>query len=219
MATPKTKAEIVAWLKSRLAEKQPGKNQAQLAKALGKDRSAVTRILAGQQDITVDDYAVMRLFFGEAGLLPEPAERLQRKSIAGSVRMVGRVGDNTWTRMHEGPVDGPTIGAVTSEFPVEDQSGWELIEPTLDGQYHRGDVIFTVPFDIYRGRLVVDDIVVVRAMRGSLERYSLRRAVLIGFEVTLVALSPKTPSAVVGHDSETPIGLVIGFFRRHRLNP
>lgn len=52
-----SEADIIVWLKENFARNIPGKNQSQLAKYLGKDRSVMTEILAGRRKISVDEYS------------------------------------------------------------------------------------------------------------------------------------------------------------------
>lgn len=58
------------WLKSQL-DAHPGKSKAALARAIGLDPPAVSKILAGKRQIKAQEYLAMRAFFG----LPSDGER------------------------------------------------------------------------------------------------------------------------------------------------
>ena len=58
------------WLKTQF-RLHPGKSKAELARALGLDRPAISKILAGGRQIKAAEYAGMRRFFG----LPVDGER------------------------------------------------------------------------------------------------------------------------------------------------
>lgn len=201
----RSREQIIVWLKGELAKKQPGRNQSALARHLGKDRSAITRILKGGQEISVTEYARMQEFFRS-----EPQLLLQQ--VAG-VRMAGVLGDRVWTRPDEEPQQ-RYIGAVSTEYPISEQAAYTLFEQTPDGRYQAGDVVFTVPWDKYRTAPLADDLVVVKSERDGLVRYSLRIAVARGGRVSLTPLGDQ--SSQKHDDAEQPIGLMIGFYRPHR---
>lgn len=195
-----SRADIVEWLRAELAKEIPGKNQSQLAKFLGKDRSAITRILKGRQDISVTDHAMMREFFGAT------TQKLVQEPVEG-VRMVGTIGDHVWLAQTD---DSPSyVGAVSSEYDISEQSAFKLFEATPDGEFLVGDVIYTVPFDKYRQRPLKGDLIVTRTERDGLERYSLREAAVVGATLKLVRLGDHS----VPSEKEEPLGLMIGFYR------
>ena len=199
-----TKTEIVTWLKQRFALREPGKNQARLAEYLGKDKSAVTRILAGEQDITVDEFAAMMRFFGAA-----PDSELTEHELVGSVEMAGRIGDDVWTSCALKLTE--RVGAVSADYPLEEQRAYKVVEATTDGQYADGDIIFTVPFQNYRIKPAANDLIVVRAERAGLVRFSLRRARRKGITGAVV-LERLGPGPAPDED-EVPVGLMIGHYR------
>jgi len=214
MTDVRTKEEIIDWLREKL-NVSPRGTAAALAKRLGKNRSVVSEILSGKRNVSGEELILLMEFFGGSAYAPK---ELREVEMAGGVAVVGRIGENIWTKAGGGDV--PTkqtfVGAVVSEYPVEDQSAYILEETTPDHEYRAGDMIYTVPFTTYRSRPLPDDVVVILTFQGGFERFTLRRATAADGGVSLQPLFPDRKIFRPSDNVEAIVGLVIGFFRPQR---
>lgn len=214
MTDPRTKEELIEFVRSQL-EAAPRGAASRLAEALGKSRSVVSEILAGKRNISAQELAVIKGFFGSGAT---PTGELQKSHLAGGVPVVGRIGENIWTRAglklsNAAPM---LVGAIDTDYPVTEQSAWLLEETTTNGELRQGDIIFTVPFDLYRRRPLADDIVVVRTRDDGFERFTLRQGVPKESEVVLASMFPSRPHKARANEDEEIVGLFIGHFRPYR---
>lgn len=132
--------------------------------------------------------------------------------------MVGRVGENVWAKssLREATIRPVVVGAVVTEYPIEHQKAFTLEENTPDGEYRKGDLIFTVSYADYRARPLPSDVVVVTTVEDEFERFTLRRAYSTDTGVGLSPLSDERMLPVPPAKNETISRLVIGFYRPQR---
>ena len=214
MTDPRTREELIEYLRCQL-EAAPRGAASRLAAALGKSRSVVSEILSGKRNVNAQELAVIKEFFASG---ETPGGELQNSRLAGGVPVVGRIGENIWTRpggnfTSAAPV---LVGAIDTEYPISEQSAWTLEETTIDGELRQGDLIFTVPFDLYRRRPLADDILVIRTRSDGFERFTLRRGVAGDSEVLLESMFPSRPHKARASEDDEIVGLFIGHFRPYK---
>jgi SOS-response transcriptional repressor LexA len=183
------------WLSQCFEE--TGKTQAGLAKRLGVNPSAVTRMLKGGRKIGADELPVMAAYFGRAlpqeqgGRLPEEGATLQNASVV-EVLMRGTVeagefqpADDIYAQ-DETPV--VTHTTVSKNFPNARYNGWTVKGDSMDRiGIMPGDQIVTV--DVLDSGWTPKDgqlVVVERVLDGAYIERSVKRVNVgpdwIGFE-------------------------------------
>lgn len=212
MDDPDIKKSIRDWLRDRLAAEQRG-TRSRLARELKLDRSAITHMIAGSRDISASELVIIRRFFG---VKDEQPGELKPSAITHGVPVVGRIGENIWSRASTAL--GKEVLDVVPAGDADDlsmQSAFTLEETTKDGDYRRGDRVYTVPFASARAHPLVGDVVVVESEKDGFKRFTLRKAVQRGTAVVLEPMFAQ-PDPATTVDRETVVELVIGFFRPQR---
>lgn len=209
--------KIIAWIQAHLGPERGA--QAKLWRAVdGLNAPKLSLILKGERDVSGAELIDMARHFGvplpigeaEGTLLPLGAQK-------GQVPMVGRIGEEAgWIKSGESkPVNRWVNGVTDDRYPLEDQSAYELVADTSDGEYRAHDLIYTVPFAKYRSKpLPTDEVVVLREIEGF-KIHSLRRAITTDVGIALTPLQ-STLDPPPPNEKHMIVGLVIGFFRPKR---
>lgn len=187
-----------------------GKSQAALARHLKLHPSQVTKLLQGRRTLAVNEKAKIIDFFHEE-LAPSG---LRSVGQLGGVIVIGRLGDHIWE------VDDKTVrpadrrvGSPAIDYPIDEQSAYELAASSRDGDFKDRDFVYTVPFENYRTRPMPDDIVVVRRRQSGLTSFSLQRAVPSGNGTVLKPVLEGSDKVAAAKGTDQIVGLVIGTYR------
>lgn len=208
---PMEPAEIqfVNWMIEQF-RLRPDLSQSDLARHLGVHRNIVYKMLKGlrKRGITVSERAAIQQFFGCE--VAEPTLRLS--TLAGQISVRGPIGSHLWETEVTSVLE-MQIGSPILDYPLDEQTAHELGASSPDGEYRKADVVYSVPFDTYRPRLLRDDVVIARRRKNGLVNYTLARAVPTNNGA--VALEP----ILAGSDTRETlaqseiVGLVIGTYR------
>lgn len=103
------------WLKTQF-QHNPNRTKAALAKALGLEPSAISKILKGTRQIKAQEYIIMRRFFGlsdqtTGAALPPKVSPDRQAQLSDSAAQ--HVAAKHWVPPHPGPVSGAVSGAAS----------------------------------------------------------------------------------------------------------
>lgn len=198
-------ATFSAWMRDQF-QANPGKSQSDLARMLGVNRSVVTKMLKDQRKrgFSLHERQTIEQFFSDM----VASDTLRPAGHIGGIVVQGRIGSHIW-QLDAHPYSDKRIGSPILDYPIEQQSAFELDASSDDGEFRRGDFVYAVPFEAYRQRPLPGDILVLRRRNGDLSSYLLVRAAMRrGGHIDLRPVLP-------GNDDTGGelIGLVIGTYR------
>lgn len=146
-----------------------GVTQADVARHLGLDRSAISRLFSGHRKLSVDEAESITEYLRARGIAAAPADGASTppRSVRG-ISVVGHIAPGIWTDEHTPLRDGRTIaGIIDSRYSLDDQVAHEILNGS-SGPVQRGDFVISVPFDRYRTAPQPSDFVVAERRNGHL---------------------------------------------------
>lgn len=199
-----TPENISSWVASEL--KRTGRTQEALAKHLGLNKSAVTRIVNGtRREYSVDFLRNLETFFGSP-VSPQP------RSV-GFVAVAGRIGE-IWTTADAHSISETVVGIPSDIYPYEMQRAYRIDGNDPSGEFRDGDYVVCVPLpNVHQSSPMLGDTLVIRRISASgLESNALKR---VDAENGRLIHRPLFP--ILG-DSEAGdvLGLVIGLTRPYK---
>lgn len=207
---------MLRWIKDEL--KRQRKTQSGLAAHMGRDKSVVSKMLAGRRRILAADLEAIASFLGK----PVPTEGTinVRHAPVQSVTVTGVLAVGTWREQDQEPVNGVHhVPWVPDPRLLGMPQYARLVETSHASQVERGDYAIFVPFTAL-GRAPQDsDLVHCARYRDGLEEHTLRRVVRSASGLLLM-LEGKPDQSLAWQPSSRSVsvlGLYIGAFRPPRV--
>lgn len=217
-----TKKLIATWIADKL--QQPGKTQAGLARALGVTQPQITRLLAGERSLRVEEIAAVETYLDAhipyAQISGRGSNIENVEGMAGSMPVRFRVQAGSWLE-----VDSATDEVITTipfnrdpAYPASrKQYAVQILGDSMDRLFSDGSYAIVVDAD-GQEPLNGDLVIVRRTHRGLLERTVKRYVVTSqGAELRPESHDPRYKPLPVSGDSDTTIeieGFVIGRYDR-----
>lgn len=184
-------------------------SRAGLARHLGhgSDRSRVTKMIAGERRIRVDEIPEIAAYLG----VQPPGLTVKSSVESLGLPLIGMISKGFWT---EPGMRQPTTVAIPASpdprYPVTEQTACEMGEAATSECMMAGDYVITVPFRFDRQQPQPSDLIVGLRKRDGLEQLTLVKAVGAHGRVDLV---PVIDGAPKNGDPGSPYRRVIGLWR------
>lgn len=205
---------LKAWLKNAL--KETGRSQADLARHLEVNRSAVSLMISGKRAISADEMFKAAAYLGVS---PPGQDGSPALVATQEVKVVGRLATGVWRDKTSKQQASPDLHIPKNPDPVYAamrQEAYQLDETSDDGVYRAGDYFIVVPYDQARSHPQARDLVVVARTRQDGVEMTLNRIVLEA--PGRYALQPVIGAGVVvplkmSDGSMKIVGLCVGSYR------
>lgn len=215
-----SKRLVADWVARGL--KKPGKSQVGLARAMGITQPQITRLLAAERSLRVEEIAVVQRYLDEPFPFGEisPSSVLDSQ-IIGQMPVLGRVAAGVWMEKDK-PVDteiGQIPLATDPAYPMRRQYAVQVIGDSMDLVFPDGS--YAVCVEAAGLQPAYNDLVIVRRAKGGLVERTIARFVTTpeGAELRPESRNPiYGPIPAVGNgDTTVEIeALVIGRYERLR---
>lgn len=202
--SPMAQRLYIKWILDAIA-KNPHLSQSGLARALGRDRSAISLMMHGKRRIQVDELPAIASYLG----VPPPDGSITTNLI--TVMIVGRVSKSDWT------ADFAPLGETTAfafphpRFPPGAQVAFEIAPQIQQIVPRLGDIAIAVKAKDYRTALQPDDLIVYEKEMQGLTHWGLARVILRSHTVTLISVVDQTPVRVDDEKTWLVIGSITRF--------
>lgn len=158
--------DYIAWIKQGLTQSK--RSQSDLARHLGLDPSAITRILSGERSLKSHEINNIAAYFGLS--VPTNVSTLW-------IDVVGVICPGRWTEPGAA-IHSRAAAMVDQRWAVEDLSAYQIdATPHPTSALRSGDVLITVDYQKYRPRPLPCDHIVRRRTRNELVSYQLLHCV------------------------------------------
>lgn len=208
------------WIKAELRRQK--KTQAGLAKALGRDKSVVSKMLQGKRRILASDIEKISAFLGgrpvpSTGAIAPRTERVQPVTVTGGLAV------GTWRERDLEPAIGTHfVPWVPDPAYFGMQQYARLVETSHSPHVERGDYAIFVSFSALNRPPQDRDLVHCARVQNGLEEHTLRRVVRHDGQMHLVLEhEPQASPAVIWSPSSRSVrilGLFLGAFRPPRMD-
>lgn len=188
-----TQREYIRWINESI-ERNPRLSQAGLARALGKNRSAVSMMLSGKRKIQLDEVPTIAMYLGVS-----PPEVKSTVTTTVQVPVMGRITRGDWTSEFEPQRADEVMALPIEEYPASAQVAFE-VAPHIAALVPRlGDYAICVPMNEYRRFPQHDDLVVYQLEKDDLRHWGIARIVRRSHGTHLISVSNDT---IITADSE-----------------